>query len=879
MPQTIKVQSGKSGKTYDMPWSNPNDPSDDDIDTFISSQEPTEPKKSLWDKANTPLTQAVPVVKDLHPFDALSKKIDPQEGAGSTIRNYAGLYTKSLGGVLESLTSPVNLTLTALTAGAGAAESGLPTFAKVLRGTDVAANTAMAGNAAYEGIKHKDPAQILPFALGAMGAKGAYGRYAKTDAIAPANSISPVPEVNTKVPPPSPEFTPVGEEPAYTPPNRPQVSSVDAVMQNQNQNGVRTLNQVGTKKSILPNDLRGSKPRFNMGNKIYIPQFENDLDKAAYIIAQNVKSKRDADFLKFFMDSTGMSEASARQYGQQVRGRIKTNAIGAPEGDLPIPDMFTGFKRKAPLTNTEVTNAAIVKDALDKKVSSANPSISPVSVVKPKTRVNPDGSFDLLNPSKETLDKAGATGYHPSTGEINPDGSITMVKVVGGDNITPTPPVTGPSPLNIRGQRNTSPFPEGTNGGNVPPNGIPPSGGGNVPPSGPIEPVLSPEPPNSGKPKFGLVSRVGNNLKSLTTGIDLSAPLRQGRAMMFNKEWYSSWKPMIQSMLSDEGHQRVMESIKNDPNFELAQKSKLAFTDLGEDLQNREEHLGSDFAQNLPVVGKLYKGSGRAYSGFLNKLRMDSFNSMVGDIQKAGGEINEEVSKKVADVINNATGRANLGKYEGAAPLLNATFFAPRFVVSRFKVLTDPVIYRNADPVVRKQALKSLLAVASTQATLAGLTYATSGNKHTSVDPRGSDFLKFKRGNARLDTNGGIQQGVVALAKILSGSETSSTSGKNNKLDTGKFGARKSGDVIWDYLSSKEAPLASLLGELWTGHDMVGNATSKPEAIVRHTTPMVLQDLYDVIKDDPSNLWMIPPGVTGASVQVYQPKSYKRKVR
>ncbi len=79
----------------------------------------------------------------------------------------------------------------------------------------------------------------------------------------------------------------------------------------------------------IPKELSKSNPRYKTSEV----KFEDPLDKALYIIAQDAKrSARDPDFLKLVMDHTGMDEAQARAAGQRVRDRIKTLANNAEEG-------------------------------------------------------------------------------------------------------------------------------------------------------------------------------------------------------------------------------------------------------------------------------------------------------------------------------------------------------------------------------------------------------------------------------------------------------------------------------------------------------------------------------------------------------------------
>jgi hypothetical protein len=87
----------------------------------------------------------------------------------------------------------------------------------------------------------------------------------------------------------------------------------------------------------LPRDLAGASPRYNYGANQFALNFHNDIDKALYIIAQSNPSRRDADYMKFVMDATGMNEAEARLAGKDLRASIKAIASTSDEDTIEVP--------------------------------------------------------------------------------------------------------------------------------------------------------------------------------------------------------------------------------------------------------------------------------------------------------------------------------------------------------------------------------------------------------------------------------------------------------------------------------------------------------------------------------------------------------------
>lgn len=90
----------------------------------------------------------------------------------------------------------------------------------------------------------------------------------------------------------------------------------------------------------LPSALRGAKPRYNFGNVSFNPQFESDIDKALYIVAQKSPSKADEQYMNFLRKVLpNASDEEIRAAGNGVRQNIKNAAAGSGQGgDLAIPD-------------------------------------------------------------------------------------------------------------------------------------------------------------------------------------------------------------------------------------------------------------------------------------------------------------------------------------------------------------------------------------------------------------------------------------------------------------------------------------------------------------------------------------------------------------
>lgn len=133
------------------------------------------------------------------------------------------------------------------------------------------------------------------------------------------------------------------QRPAGTPASRPAAASPKPLAHARGSEG-------GVRAETLPPALRGAKPRYAFGDRQFDLTFEDDLDKAAYIAAQKTPSKKDAEYLAFTMERTGLDEPDVRALGGMVRAQIKAQAKGAEPGALtvgPVVAPFLERQRKA----------------------------------------------------------------------------------------------------------------------------------------------------------------------------------------------------------------------------------------------------------------------------------------------------------------------------------------------------------------------------------------------------------------------------------------------------------------------------------------------------------------------------------------------------
>lgn len=152
-------------------------------------------------------------------------------------------------------------------------------------------------------------------------------------------------------------------------------------------------------KASLPKELAGAKPRYAFGNKQFDLTFENDIDRAAYIAAQKNPSKRDADYVKFVADSTGMSEAEVRAHGAAVRDSIKGMARDAEPGALSVATVYSAKPNQETETKAAHAKAEEKPDSdgfLRRFIKNEDAAKEIAADIGGRVVTNDKGSFDIV---------------------------------------------------------------------------------------------------------------------------------------------------------------------------------------------------------------------------------------------------------------------------------------------------------------------------------------------------------------------------------------------------------------------------------------------------------------------------------------------------
>lgn len=367
---------------------------------------------------------------------------------------------------------------------------------------------------------------------------------------------------------------------------------------------------------------------------------------------------------------------------------------------------------------------------------------------------------------------------------------------------------------------------------------------------------------------YDFVKQVLHTSRSVLTSFDVSAVFRQGGFIALGNpiRAFRNLKPMFESLASERAAQRTKDELESRPNFKLYQQSKLYLADFNQLAMNQqEEAFMSRWLNKIPKAlgGGIIRGSQRAYVTFLNRLRADTFDAMLGSLQKGPEPTTEEI-KAIADYINIATGRGDLGKFQQAGEALNTVFFAPRLVASRFQILGGYPYFkasgRTKNLVLREYA-KFLTGAALVYAL--GIAFQDEEDKAVEIDPRSSDFLKLRYGDTRVDPLGGLIQATVFLSRVVSG-EKKQLSGKvvpirdsyrlmnlfreSPRKDKVRYGADNTFDVGANFLRSKFSPSFGAAVDILTGETVVGEKTTPTEVGYKMVMPITFGEAKETLE-------------------------------
>ncbi len=260
-------------------------------------------------------------------------------------------------------------------------------------------------------------------------------------------------------------------------------------------------------------------------------------------------------------------------------------------------------------------------------------------------------------------------------------------------------------------------------------------------------------------------------------------------------------------------------------------------------LSAKEEIYMSRIAEKIPGVAQ----SERAFTTFLNQQRREVFAIQAKKWIRRGitPEKDPKTFQQWAKFVNHATGRGSLENLQpGFLTALNATFFSPRFQVSRFQVVGD-LISPKTTLLARKALARDLAEFYATGMGI--LAMAKMGGAEVETDPRSSDFGKIKVGETRYNYWGGFQPLASLAGRIYSGEIKSTGTGKIKKKARISLGID---NTVAAFLRTKLAPVPGRAFDVMASETLLGEpveptAKFAGKAAYESLTPLFIQDSVD----------------------------------
>ncbi len=331
---------------------------------------------------------------------------------------------------------------------------------------------------------------------------------------------------------------------------------------------------------------------------------------------------------------------------------------------------------------------------------------------------------------------------------------------------------------------------------------------------------------------------------------------------------------MLRAFVSERAAERSLYEIQHRPTFERNQAAGLEITDRFGPLNRQEEGFMANLIAKIPILGKplawIPKASERSYQTVLNRIRADTMDFMAANLARKG-ELTGADLEVLANFANVSTGRGYLGiDGEKALTVLNHTFFAPKWAMSRFQmVLGQPLwtIRGGLAPHARIEVAKEYGRMLAGLGAVLGM--ALLAGWKFEWDPRSPDFLKLKLGRTRMDLTGGMGSVTTFLSRLSPWGGVKVQSGRVRPVDAGDIGR---------FVRQKLAPVPAAALDLRLGRNVVGQRITPQEVGLNVLSPLFLRDVVEVMKDVgvPKGTALSLLGLMGMSMQTYGNRAVQR---
>lgn len=363
--------------------------------------------------------------------------------------------------------------------------------------------------------------------------------------------------------------------------------------------------------------------------------------------------------------------------------------------------------------------------------------------------------------------------------------------------------------------------------------------------------------------------------RALLATADMSYLLRQGLIVSAGHPILAakSFGKAFQAFFSQGNARLFDENLRNMDLHPSRMYYGLELSTMDGALTEREESFATTLLQKIVGVREIVSASERHMVTGLNHLRTGLFDDFISKHPEAS----EEAKFAYARYVNVATGRGELGQFNGAATALSQAFFSPRFAVSRIQAPAYAITNMVKQPELRGEMARQWLALAGTASAVLAL--AAANGADVGDDPEDSDFGKFVIGNRRYDIFGGLVQPIRLLMLMIKKNDS-----EYFQLIYDEEVKKDVRNEMFKFVEYKFNPILSLSHKLlfkedpFTHKDIVWSEDWKEQAW--SFAPIVaqsLKDSYDQEYNAIETASVFIPEFLGVGVGVYEKRSKTKK--
>lgn len=307
------------------------------------------------------------------------------------------------------------------------------------------------------------------------------------------------------------------------------------------------------------------------------------------------------------------------------------------------------------------------------------------------------------------------------------------------------------------------------------------------------------------------------------TTLEFSTVGRQGMGYFYiNPHVAAANLPDLAKAFASEDAARAMEVARRaDPLYPLYAAAKGRDSSVTAGLAGQTEDMAANFI-NRGRYNPIRRVTD-ANDAFLNGAEWELFQWKMATLPPT--EQNLKNAQDTLRVFNHVRGYVSVGndKIDNILAHLSLPYFSPRWVLSRGALVIDA--FRPG--VARKEAIKAVIGIASTNVAIAALGNQT-GVWNVDLDSNSSDFMKLRVGPFRQDMTAGFQPLTVFISRLATGKTSPSDTFEGGVYKDNGSKPQSRWKTVADFNRSKYSPAAGEIENQRTEKDVIGNPIQRP---------------------------------------------------